>query len=57
MSNKIKGAKRIYELHKTSSELRHEGLLKQAKVFSTKHNLCVSKHLASKPDSKLALYR
>lgn len=57
MSNKIKGAKRIYKLNKTAGELRHEGMLKQAKDFANKHSLSVSKHLASKSASKLALYR
>lgn len=57
MSNKIKGAKRIYKLNKTKRELRHEGLLKQAKAFCVSHNFGIPKHLGSKSNRKLALYR
>lgn len=37
MSNKIKGAKRIYPQFKTAGELRYEGILKQAKAFAKSH--------------------
>lgn len=57
MSNKIKGAKRIYKLNKTKGELHHEGLLKQAKAFCVSHNFGIPKHLGSKSNRKLALYR
>lgn len=52
MSNKPKGVKPLVEYTKTPGELRHEGLVKQAKAFASKR-FGFSKHIGSKPNSVL----
>ena len=47
MSNKPKGVKPLVEYTKTPGELRHEGLIKQAKAFASKR-FGFSKHISSK---------
>lgn len=52
MSNKPKGVKPLVEYTKTPGELRHKGLVKQAKAFASKR-FGFSKHIGSKPNSVL----
>ena len=47
MSNKSKGVKPLVEYTKTPGELRHEGLVKQAKTFASKR-FGFSKHMGSR---------
>lgn len=56
MSNKIKGAKRIFPLFETKGERRHKSLIIQAKSFTSRYGES-PKHLGSKSDRKLQLFR
>lgn len=56
MSNKSKGVKRLTEYTKTPGERTHEGLVKQAKAFTSKR-FGFSKHQGSKKHSTLRLMK